>query len=238
MSAVSEFLKNFDKEEYIKNQEEQKIVSEGTKQEEQILTESNLTGLQTAEDVAVSGAVGAAKGITYVIDLPFYLVQAIDSGSEFVFDKAAEAIGFSNDEANEMKSDVQIAVEKADKFLPGEYIRDNFLTYKSKSDLGKYAMTMGEYAAPGGILGKTTKAKALFTGTGAVSGAADQLVTNNSNELAGTAVGVGTNIAMDLYALKKGNLAVLSKDMLPTKAVIEKAKKIEKHGKVMVWICL
>ena len=231
MSAISEYLKNFDKEEYLKNQEEQKILSEGTKQEEQILTEANLTGLQTAEDVAVSGAVGAAKGITYVIDLPFYLVQAIDSGSEFVFDKAAEAIGFSNDESNEIKSDVQIALEKADKFLPGEYIRDNFLTYKSKSDLGEYAMTIGEYAAPGGILGKTAKAKALFTGTGAFSGAADQLVTNNSNELAGTAVGVGTNIMMDLYALKKGNLAVLSKDMLPTKAVIEKAKKIEKDVK-------
>ena len=228
--VISNFIQKIDVDEELKKIENEKILNI-KKNEEKILTEGDLTGLQTAEDVAVSGAVGAAKGITYVIDLPFYLVQALDAGSEFVFDKAAEAIGFSNDEANEMKSDVDIAIEKAEKFLPGEYIRDNFLTYKSKSDLGKYAMTMGEYAAPGSIFGKTTKAKALFTGTGAVSGAADQLVTNNSNEMAGTAVGVGTNIMMDLYALKKGNLAVLTKDMLPTKSVIEKAKKIEKDVK-------
>ena len=102
-NVISNFIQNIDVDEELKKIEEKKIINEGTKQEEQILTEGNLSGLQTAEDVAVSGAVGAAKGITYVIDLPFYLVQAIDSGSEFVFDKAAEAIGFSNDEANEMK---------------------------------------------------------------------------------------------------------------------------------------
>lgn len=231
MSSIDTFLQNFNVEEHLKKEEEKNIINQETKQEEQILTEGNLGVVETAEDIGISGAVGAAKGITYVIDLPFYLVQAVDAGSEFVFNKAAEAMGFTNDEANEMKSDIQIAVEKADKFLPGEYIRDNFLNYKSKSDLGKYAMTMGEYAAPGGLLGKTSKAKGLFFGTGAASGAVDQAVTNNANELAGTATGVTTNLAIDIYALRKGNLAVLTSDMLPSKAVLEKAKKLEKDIK-------
>ena len=117
MSSIDTFLQNFNVEEHLKKEEEKNIINQETKQEEQILTEGNLGVVETAEDIGISGAVGAAKGITYVIDLPFYLVQAVDAGSEFVFNKAAEAMGFTNDEANEMKSDIQIAVEKADKFL-------------------------------------------------------------------------------------------------------------------------
>jgi hypothetical protein len=113
------------------------------------------------------------------------------------------------------------------KFKPGEYIRDNFLTYKSKSDLGDYAMTIGEYAAPGGLLGKTQKARNLFMATGATSGALDQAVTNQFGDATGTITGVGTNLALDLFALRKGNLAVLTKDMMPSQAQVEKAKKLE-----------
>tara|TARA_B100001248_G_scaffold66178_1_gene46357 strand:+ start:4978 stop:7002 length:2025 start_codon:yes stop_codon:yes gene_type:complete len=231
MTAVSEFLQNFKPEEYLKEEEQKKILNEESKVKE-TGSPDNLTNLEVAEDTAASLGVGAAKGVTYVVDLPFYLVNAIDSGKDFVFDKAAEAMGFTSDEATEMKSDVEIGLEKADKFLPGKYIRDNFLTYESKSKLGDYAMTIGEYAAPGGLLGKTAKAKALFTGTGAASGTVDQLVTNTTGgETAGTAVGVGTNLLLDLYQLKKGNLAVLSKDLLPSKTVLEKAKKIQSDAK-------
>lgn len=65
-------------------------------------------------------------------------------------------------------------------------------------------MTMGEWAAPGGILGKTQKAKNLFMTTGAVSGATEQAVTDASGSKGmGVGIGVGTNIALDLMALKK-----------------------------------
>ena len=102
--------------------------------------------------------------MTYVIDLPFFLVQGIESGKNFVLDKTAEAMGFTKDETDQIKSDVEIGIENSIKFKPGEYIRDNFLTYKSKSDLGDYAMTIGEYAVPGGLLGKTQKARKFIYG--------------------------------------------------------------------------
>tara|TARA_A100000171_G_scaffold964_2_gene1162 strand:+ start:4339 stop:6360 length:2022 start_codon:yes stop_codon:yes gene_type:complete len=231
MSAVSEFLNNFNTEEYLKEEEKKKIINEEAKVKETGAADA-LTNLEVVEDVAASSIVGAAKGVTYVVDLPFYLVNALESGKDFVFDKAAEKMGFSNDEATEMKTDVEIGLEKADKFLPGEYIRENFLTYDSKSKLGDYAMTIGEYAAPGGLLGKTAKAKSLFTATGAAGGVVDQATTNiTGNQNVGTGVGVASNILLDLYALKRGNLAVLSKDLLPSKSVLEKAKKIQSDAK-------
>jgi hypothetical protein len=51
------------------------------------------------------------------------------------------------------------------------------------------------------------------------------------SEGVGVGVGIGVNLAADMYALSKGNLAILSKDYLPSKAILEKAKKIEKDIK-------
>ena len=227
---ITNYLNSINVEEEIKKNQVNDLNLEATNNQDEVPAE--MSNMDTAVDVGASAAVGAAKGVTYVIDLPFYLVQGIESGSNFVYEKTAEALGFSQDETQEIKSDVEIGIENADKFKPGQWLRDNVLTYESKSKLGDYAMTMGEWAAPGGILGKTQKAKNLFMTTGAVSGATEQAVTDASGSKGmGVGIGVGTNIALDLMALKKGNLAILSKEFLPNDAVINKAKKLEKDIK-------
>ena len=223
--VINNFINSINVDEEIKKMQAENATKEANNNEQQIQAE--MSGMEIAGDVAVSAATGAAKGVTYVLDLPFYLVQGIESGKNFVLDKTAEAIGFNKDEINEIKADVEIGINKDFKFKPGEYIRENFLTYESKSKLGDYAMTIGEYAAPGGLLAKGAKASKLFTTTGAASGAVDQAVTNQFGDTTGTLTGVGTNIAMDLLALRKGNLAILSKDMMPPQSQIEKAKKLE-----------
>ena len=235
---MSEFINNYinsiNIEEEIKKQQTNDIALEANQDNENQDTEPRpeIGKMDTAVDMGASAAIGAAKGITYVADLPFYLVQGIESGSNFIYEKTAEALGFNRDETEEIKSDVEIGIENADKFKPGQWLRENVLTYESKSKLGDYAMTMGEWAAPGGILGKTTKAKNLFMTTGALSGAVEQKVTDTTGSKAkGLGVGIGLNVAMDLMAIKKGNLAILSKEFLPNEAVLAKAKKIEKDLK-------
>lgn len=227
---ITNYLNSINVEEEIKKNQVNDLNLEATNNQDEVPAE--MSNMDTAVDVGASAAVGAAKGVTYVIDLPFYLVQGIESGSNFVYEKTAEALGFSQDETQEIKSDVEIGIENADKFKPGQWLRDNVLTYESKSKLGDYAMTMGEWAAPGGILGKTQKAKNLFMTTGAVSGATEQAVTDASGSKGmGVGVGLGTNLLIDAMAIKKGNLAILSKEFLPNEAVINKAKKIEKDLK-------
>ena len=141
-------------------------------------------------------------------------------------------MGFNTDEYEEMKSDINIALENSNKFKPGEYIRENFLTYDSKTKLGDYAMSAAEFAAPGGLLGKTQKARNLFMATGAASGAVAQGAEDlGARENVAPLIGAGTNLALDVLALKKGNLAVLSKEFLPSKSVLEKAKKLEADAK-------
>jgi len=222
---INNFINSINVDEELKKMQADVAAQESNNAEQ--LTQAKMSNMDVVADTAASAATGAAKGLTYVIDLPFYLVQGIESGKNFVLDKTAEAMGFTKDETDQIKSDVEIGIENSIKFKPGEYIRDNFLTYESKSKLGDYAMTIGEYAAPGGLLGKTQKARNLFMGTGAVSGAVDQAVTNQFGDATGTITGVGTNLALDLFALKKGNLAVLTKDMMPSQAQVEKAKKLE-----------
>ena len=222
---INNFINSINVDEELKKIQTDVAAQESNNAEQ--LTQAKMSNMDVVADTAASAATGAAKGLTYVIDLPFYLVQGIESGKNFVLDKTAEAMGFTKDETDQIKSDVEIGIENSIKFKPGEYIRDNFLTYESKSKLGDYAMTIGEYAAPGGLLGKTQKARNLFMGTGAASGAVDQAVTNQFGDATGTITGVGTNLALDLFALKKGNLAVLTKDMMPSQAQVEKAKKLE-----------
>ena len=55
-------------------------------------------------------------------------------------------------------------------------------------------------------------------GTGLASGAVDQAVTNQFGDATGTITGVGTNLALDLFALKKGNLGCSYKryDAIPS----------------------
>ena len=227
---ISNFIKSIDVDEELKKIENEKILN--NKKKEEIAQNPELNKVDTAIDVAASGAIGVAHGITYVVDLPFLLVQGLESGKDWVFNKTAEAMGFNQDEATEIKTDVQIALDNADKFKPGEWLRENVFTYQPKSRKGEYIKTMGEWAAPGGILGKTQKAKNLFMATGAGSGVVKEGTTElTGSEGAGVGVGIGVNLAADMYALTKGNLAILSKNYLPSKAILEKAKKIEKDIK-------
>jgi hypothetical protein len=117
--VISDFINSIDVEEELKKIENEKILNNKKKVE----TEQNpeLSNVDTAIDVAASGATGVAKGLTYVIDLPFMIVNGLESGSEYVAEKVITAMGFNTDEYQEIKTDVEIALENADKFKPGEY---------------------------------------------------------------------------------------------------------------------
>jgi len=229
-SVIDEFINNIDVDEELKKQKIETVTEDTSKDLNN--QDPQLSKLDVAADVAASAATGAAQGLTYVIDLPFFIVQGIESGSEYLAEKAITAMGFNTDEYQEMKSDIDIALENSNKFKPGEYIRENFLTYDSKTKLGDYAMSVAEFAAPGGLLGKTQKARNLFMATGAASGAVAQGAEDlGASENVAPLIGAGTNLALDILALKKGNLAVLSKEFLPSKSVLEKAKQLEKEAK-------
>lgn len=227
---IDNFINSIDVEEELKKIENEKILN--NKKKEETAQNPELSKVDTAIDVAASGATGVAKGLTYVIDLPFMIVNGLESGSEYVAEKVITAMGFNNDEYQELKTDVEIALENADKFLPGKYLRENFITYEPKTDLGRYTSTAGEWAAPGGIFGKTAKAKKFLTATGASSGIVKEGTTDlTGSEGVGLGVGLGVNVAADLYGLSKGNLAILSKEYLPSEAIIKKAKQLEKEAK-------
>ena len=131
---------------------------------------------------------------------------------------------------NKYRRDIQ---EEANKIRPGKYLREKFLTYDTKTDAGEYVRTMGEWAAPGGIFAKGAKAVKALTKTGAVSG----LVAEGAEDLTdskGMGVGVGlvTNIGLDIAQLRKGNLAVLSDNVLPKdKKTIDAIQETQNYAK-------
>lgn len=197
---------------------------------EQIIENQELSFMEKAGDVTASAATKYATGLTYVIDLPFMLVDALDAGSSFVFDKVATAAGFDTTETNEIKSEY-IKNKKENKVRPGEYIRDNILTYEPKTAGGQVIGDMAEFAA-GGIFAKGTKAKATLSGTGAAAGAVKSGVEmGTGNQALAYGLSVPLNIGLDLYALSRGNASVLGKYTLPSDAIIRKAKVIQADAK-------
>lgn len=192
-----------------------------------VVPPQDLTRMQTAGDIAASGATGAAKGLTYLADLPFILGNALNATEGFVTDQVGKFMGLDEDEIKEAKQKLLI-VEKGKTKFPGEMLREKYLTYKPKSTPGQYAETMSEFAVPGGLIARGNKARQLFATTGAASGAvaegAEQL---SGSEGLGVGVGVGTNILLDLFALKRGNVSQVVSDILPSQKVIDDAKKIE-----------
>tara|TARA_R110002020_G_C16271165_1_gene771127 strand:+ start:161 stop:2209 length:2049 start_codon:yes stop_codon:yes gene_type:complete len=194
---------------------------------------SELSAVDTAADLAVSGAVGVGEGLSYVVDLPFMLVDALDSGGQFLFEKAAMAVGFSEQDIEDMETKYRRDIsEEANKIRPGKYLREKFLTYDTKTDTGEYIRTMGEWAAPGGVFAKGAKAVKALTKTGAVSG----LIAQGTEDVSGSqgiGVGVGlvTNIGLDIAQLRKGNLAVLSDNILPKdKKTIDAIQKTQNEA--------
>ena len=197
---------------------------------EQIIENEELNFIQKTGDVTASAATKYATGLSYVIDLPFILVDALDAGSSFVFDKVAKAAGFDTTETNEIKGEY-FSDKKENKIRPGEIIRNNFLTYEPKTTTGKVVGDMAEFAA-GGIFAKGAKAKTTLSATGAASGAVKAGVEmGTGNEALAYGLSVPLNIGVDLYALSRGNAAVLSKYTLPSDAIIRKAKVIQADAK-------
>jgi len=187
--------------------------------------------METAQDIGASGATGVGKGLTYVMDMPFYLGQALNAGKGVMVDLVGKTFGFNEQEIDQAKKQMLI-LSKGEAKFPGEAIRDKALTYEPKTTQGKYAEAIGEWAAPGAIFGKGYKAKKLFASTGAVSGAAKQGVEDLSgNEMIGTGVGLGLNLGLDMAALMRGNYSVIAKDLLPDSESIKFAKDTQKYAK-------
>ena len=218
----------------LKNQEEEikketnQLVDNNNPENNITVAEAGVVG--TASDVVVSGAVGALDTVTYLVDLPFVLTDALDKGGKFLFEKAAEAAGFEQNETQEMEQSYadKILAERQ-KVRLGKYLRENFLTYDTDTKIGEYARSIGEFAV-GGIFGKSAKAANTLAKTGAVSGVVKQGVTDVANsEAIGTGVGVVTNIGLDLYKLKKGNTAVLTKHIIPDN--VKETKEVQKYAK-------
>jgi len=177
----------------------------------------DLTGTQVAQDISISGTQGVAKGLTYLADLPFMLGNALNATEGFMADKIGKFIGLDEEEIKEAKQKLLIVEKGTTQYPPGG-LREKYLTYKPKTTAGEYAETIGEFAAPGGLIAKGARARKIFAGTGAASGAigetAEQLTDSG---MVGTGVGVATNLALDLYALSRGNVSKIAKDILPVK---------------------
>ncbi len=187
--------------------------------------------METAEDVGMSSVSGAAKGLTYTIDLPFYLGQALNGGKGYMVDLIGNAMGLNEQELDGVKKQMLI-LKKGEAKFPGESIRDKLLTYVPRTKPGEYAETMAEWAVPGGIYGKGYKAKKLFATTGAVSGVTKQAVTDfTDDEMIGTGAGLVLNLGLDFAALMRGNYNVIAKDLLPDADDMTLAKKIQNYAK-------
>ena len=184
-----------------------------------------------AVDMAASGASGFAKGLTYTLDLPFYLGQALNTGKGYVVDLIGNSMDLEEEDLNQIKKELLILSKGETKF-PGEIIREKGLTYEPKTDVGRYTEAAAEFAAPASVFAKGYKGVKTFMGTGAVAGLAEQGVSDLSqNEMLGTGVGVGLNIGLDLLALKRGNFNLIAKDILPDAESIANAKRIQKNAK-------
>ena len=191
-----------------------------------------LSATEATVDLVGSAAVGAAETITYVLDLPFMLEDALMKGGNFAFISVAEQMGFSESEVENMDSNFKNEMAEKYKYRPGKYLRENFLTYDTKTKAGEYARSIGEFAV-GGVFGKGAKAVGALTKSGAISGVVKQGATDISgSEGVGTGVGVVTNIALDMYNLKKGKINSIAQDVIPkTTKEINEVKKLQKYTK-------
>ena len=141
MAKLEDFYKNLD-EEILNQQKSNKENSNQlaqTNNPENNVDMSELGAVDVAVDLGASAAVGAAEGLSYVVDLPFMLVDVLDNAGGFLFEKAAMAVGFSEDDIKNMESEYSQKInDEANKIRPGKYLRENFLTYDTKTDVGEY----------------------------------------------------------------------------------------------------
>lgn len=206
--------------------EEEYSFGGGTKE----VKEEGKGALETAKDIGISAIQGVGKGITYLMDLP----QAISDAGDFAYD---QTLGRFNLREMRLRTDEerqkakQLRQQTTMRIEPGKAIREAALTYQPQTTAGRYAQTMGEYAAPGGLLGKGAKAKTLLTGTGLIGGGVEEGTRDlTGSDLLSVGAGVGTNIALDIFALSRGNPAAIAKNLLPNENLQQKAQRIQKYG--------
>tara|TARA_S200002703_G_scaffold56101_1_gene48725 strand:- start:2932 stop:4929 length:1998 start_codon:yes stop_codon:yes gene_type:complete len=230
---MSNFLTDFYKTIEVEKEKEKLLPSDDKNISEKVENQ-DLSMVESALDPVLSISNKFVGSAVQILDLPFMLLDAVDSGKDFVFKKMASASGMSEADQNDIIEKSKLPVE-VEKFRPGKFINDNILNdaanYEAKTNVGKFAGTAGEYM-PFGLLAKTSKAKNVLMGTGAVSGLIDETATQTlQSEGAGTAVGIGTNVILDLLALRKGNLAGVIDNVLPDQKTIKNAKQIQKDAK-------
>tara|TARA_X000001388_G_C2231091_1_gene123175 strand:+ start:1244 stop:3271 length:2028 start_codon:yes stop_codon:yes gene_type:complete len=193
-----------------------------------------LTMTESAMDPVLSFSNKFVGSAVQILDLPFMLFDAIDSGKDFAFKKIATTAGMSEADADEIINYGNSAYN-IEKFRPGEWINKNILNdaanYEAKTPVGETVGKMGEYI-PYALLAPTTKAKAVLSATGAASGLIDQAATKASgSDAVGMGVGVGANILLDILAIRKGKIAGLVDDVMPDKKTIDEAKKLQEYAK-------
>jgi hypothetical protein len=231
---MSDFLTNYYKTVEIEKEAENLLSTDNKNIDTELVENQDLSIMEQSLDPLLAGSNKFVGSAIQILDLPFMLLDAVDSGKEFVFKKMASASGMSESDQNDIieKSKLPIEIEK---FRPGKFINENFLNdaanYKAKTNVGEFVGTMGEYV-PYGLLAKTPKAKSVLMGTGAASGLIDEAASQTlQSEGMGTGVGIASNIILDLLALKKGNLAGVIENVLPDAQTIKNAKKIQKDAK-------
>jgi len=237
MSSLEKYYDNLP----VNTEEKEKIIKEGTtpklenfynnlKVEEELENETNeqsepkkLSYVQQGVDMAVSGLQGAAKGTSYLMDMP----SLINTGIEFLTDKAASLVGVDAKQLREENKEFYSIINRLP-FSSGsakstQPLRDKYLTYKPKTKKGEYIEKATEFALPGSIVGKGSRA--IYAATGAASGFTAKGVEDLSgSEGVGLGVGVGMNVALDLYAAARGNVANLVKDVIPSERLLKIAR--------------
>ena len=219
MSTYSEYLKK-KRAELLELEEANNIIQGNTTE--------NLSEEFNAVDTAASGATGIVHSLTYIMDLPSLANKAFNFAMGQTFGRGWEAIDIAAREAmGQDETQIALAKEKfanmrkwnpdteyAGVFEPGELIRDKIFTYEPTTKIGKYTKTAGEWAGSGGAFGALSKVDKIGKGiklfsTGAVSGVAEQAVTDKTNEAVGVGAGLAINIPLDILALRKGNASSL-----------------------------
>ena len=231
---MSDFLSNYYKSINIE-EEKKKLFSSNNNNilDTEKVENQDLSIMEQALDPVLAASNKFVGSAVQIIDLPFMLLDAIDSGKDIVFKKMATSAGLSEADQNEIITNSKLPVE-VEKFRPGEWINkilNDAANYEAKTTVGEYAGSAAEYM-PYSLLAKAPKAKAVLMGTGGASGLIDQTATNTLNsEGMGTGVGVVSNVILDLLALRKGNLSGLVDNVMPDAKTIDAAKQIQKNAK-------
>jgi len=231
---MSDFLNNYYKSIDIEEEKKKLLTTNENTIQTDDAENQEIGFIESALDPVLAVSNKFVGSAVQVVDLPFMLLSAIDSGQDFLFKKIATASGMSEADADQLITDSKVPL-RAEKIRPGKWINDNILNdaanYEAKTTVGKFAGSAGEYM-PYGLLAKTPKAKAVLMSTGAASGLIDQAATETlQSEGMGTGVGIGANLILDILALRKGKLSGLVDNVMPDAKTIDAATQIQKNAK-------